>query len=113
MILSSGCYFSHGLWFYSGIITVQFERSTLPEHEGRRVVVARCLNIIEPLVIKSLKSQKLMSRLDVPTYTPVAGQLLQTLPAAWRTPESRARPWSIDISDDSKHPAAPALRLLW
>ncbi|KAF9029876.1 hypothetical protein BJ165DRAFT_1520240 [Panaeolus papilionaceus] len=99
--------------FKSGIVKLRFERSTLPEHDRRRVVVARCLEIVEPLVIKSPTRGKDMDPLDVATYIPVPGQLLQTLPVGRPSAQRRPRPWGIDISDDSQHPFAPALRLLW
>ncbi|KAF9031316.1 hypothetical protein BJ165DRAFT_1599301 [Panaeolus papilionaceus] len=95
--------------FKSGIINACFERSTLPEHEGNRVVVMRCLRVVEPLVMKSPKIGQIMDPQSISTYTPTPGQILQNLPRGQKT----ARAWSMDISDDSKHLSAPALRLLW
>ncbi|KAF9030170.1 hypothetical protein BJ165DRAFT_1411436 [Panaeolus papilionaceus] len=99
--------------FKSGIVRLRFERSTLPEHHGRRVVVARCLEVIEPLVVESPTMGKDMDPLDVATYIPVPGQLLQTLASGYQKRYSHPKPWGIDISDDSEHLSAPALRLLW
>lgn len=34
---------------YTGKLLCRFERSTLPEHEGRRIVALRVLEIVEPV----------------------------------------------------------------
>ncbi|KAF9042423.1 hypothetical protein BJ165DRAFT_265949 [Panaeolus papilionaceus] len=72
--------------FNSGIITACFERSTLPENEGSRVVVLRCLDVVESLVIESPKSNQVLDPWDLTAYNLIQGQLLQTLPKGKRRP---------------------------
>lgn len=73
-------------WLRLGIITACFERSTLPEIEGSRVVVLRCLDVVESLVIESPKSNQVLDPRDLTAYTLIQGQLLQTLPKGKRRP---------------------------
>lgn len=96
-----------------GIVKCRFERSTLPEHEGRRVVVARCLQLVEPPVIASAEINQIMDPLTAATYTPIPGQLLKVLPRGVHARNTQPQPWSVDISEHSKSSSAPAFRLLW
>ncbi|KAF9035122.1 hypothetical protein BJ165DRAFT_1510297 [Panaeolus papilionaceus] len=99
--------------FKSGVFKVCFEKSTLPQHRGKQVVVARCLDMLEPLVMEAPKIGQDVNPVDLATYTPIPGQLLQCLPVGCHLAQTTPRPWSIDVSDGSTHPAAPGIRLLW
>ena len=83
-----------------------FERSRLPEHEGKRVVVLRVTRLLDsdPICpVRLLLPHPLgdeASRL-IETMRPREGQLLMTI---FRR---KARPWAVDV--DSKTGATPRL----
>ncbi|KAF9049182.1 hypothetical protein BJ165DRAFT_1526545 [Panaeolus papilionaceus] len=99
--------------FKSGVFKVCFEKSTLPQHRGKQVVLARCLDMLEPLVMEAPESGRDVNPVDLAAHTPIPGQLLQSLPVGCHLAQTTPRPWSIDVSDGSTHPAAPGIRLLW
>ncbi|KAJ7645751.1 hypothetical protein B0H17DRAFT_449571 [Mycena rosella] len=87
-------------WSGSGI--VQFERSTLPESAGRRVLHMRIIKTLEPVVCT----------VDIRSYhgrvvQPVEGQLLTV-----RDYQRPPAPWAYDI-DSHRSQSAAALRALW
>ncbi|KAF9050625.1 hypothetical protein BJ165DRAFT_1459085 [Panaeolus papilionaceus] len=99
--------------FKSGVVKVCFEKSTLPQHRGKQVVLARCLDMLEPLVMEAPESGQDVNPVDLAAHTPIPGQVLQSLPTGCHLARTTPRPWSIDVSDGSTHPAAPGIRLLW
>ncbi|KAA1469291.1 hypothetical protein DENSPDRAFT_596019 [Dentipellis sp. KUC8613] len=81
--------------FFSGSALCCFERSTLPIHAGRRVLVVRLLELVTPLV------QVAPLPADCAMDTPRVGELLTT----------RGRPVAVDVDRGSR--CSQTLRLLW
>jgi hypothetical protein len=83
-----------------GTALVRFERSTLPEHKGRRTVVLRFLKIITPV-------ECMIPSYDDYIVRPKEGELHRKS----RSVELDQAVWSVDI--DQKSVMVPGLRLLW
>lgn len=76
-------------FLFQGTVLARFEKSDLPEHAHKRVVVTRVLDILSPV-------QCLIPDYDFYVQLPASGQLI-----ARRKRTSGYRPWSIDISGES------------
>ncbi|PPR01586.1 hypothetical protein CVT24_005877 [Panaeolus cyanescens] len=84
--------------FQSGTAVFRLEKSPYPQHQDRRVVVLRCMEIWEPFVPRPHCSER-----HIKSYRPVAGQLLTLV----------QRTWSLDIDDHKESYSVEGLRMLW
>ncbi|KAJ7082631.1 hypothetical protein B0H15DRAFT_1024405 [Mycena belliarum] len=94
-------YYRHYPW--SGSAIARFERSTLPEYAGRRVLHLRFIRILEPASATMDRPASSAKRV----LRPEEGQLL-TISCQLDPPS----PWAYDI-DKPRVDAAAALRALW
>ncbi|KAI0351007.1 hypothetical protein OH77DRAFT_1430207 [Trametes cingulata] len=78
--------------FLSGSLVASYEKSTLPEHAGHRVVVCRVHRIVDP--VKILPGAPLYLQ-DQEFLLPRPGELLQFLPSGKRIKKSDT--WSMNV----------------
>ncbi|PPR01580.1 hypothetical protein CVT24_005871 [Panaeolus cyanescens] len=90
----------HHLYFDSGAALVRFEKSTLPQHKGKKVVVRRCLGILEPFVPSAKAKPK-----KIALHTPIPGELMMS--------RHQEGPWSVDLGSPELPAAYAGLHLLW
>ncbi|KAJ6617280.1 hypothetical protein B0H10DRAFT_2218766 [Mycena sp. CBHHK59/15] len=83
---------------FSGAGLARFERSTLREHAGQRMLLLRIVKITEPVAPATRYPGRLVS--------PVEGQLVSV-----HDRYGRAEPWAYNVDRDTANGAA--LRLLW
>ncbi|PPR01579.1 hypothetical protein CVT24_005870 [Panaeolus cyanescens] len=101
----------HGRLFDKGTLKLRFEKSPLPEHSSKKILVVRCLDIPEPLVASPNTTQ-----LELNAYAPVPGQLVQWCPFTANPKKNMTLfkgPWTVDVSDERETQIAKSLRLLW
>ena len=87
---------------FSGRALAQFQRSSLPEHEGTRTIVLRFLKMITPV------------KCVVPLYDgylscPKEGELYMRTNRYTLKPEA----WSVNIDKKEKQKLEPCFQLLW
>ena len=87
---------------FVGSALAQFERSTLPEHQGTKTIVLRFLKIITP-------ATKVTPSYDDYICCPKEGELYRRVPSRGR--EKNHQVWSIDA--DKVGSRGWGFRLLW
>ena len=89
----------------------RFERSTLPEHAGKRVVVVRVVRMVENDPIRQIPPPAGVNYPDIETLRPRVGELLK------KVFRGNVEPWSVDVGERWKEvpPASRkrALRVLF
>ena len=91
-----------------GKLLCAFERSTLLEHSGRRVVVVRVQRILEPMQLNP--SLRLLRNTPARAITPREGELIKILRG--RGKKKRVVLWAVDV-DKEKTGCAEGLRVLF
>ena len=90
----------------TGSVVCRFERSTLPEHAGRRVVVIRVVRMVEGNPIRDVPAPLAGGRSysGIEALRPREGELLATM--SYR----KVRPWAVDV--DREKPLRPRMKAL-